>query len=795
MNLSEIISHDDRTLSEHLKGLKIVIDFLLEDKVQNLLSESELKNLLYWLISYHDLAKASIFFQIYISKALVLKGKGHVKYSIAELELFLRSNKLKYDEWINSPDLKDHAHFGAWAFLITVPKEERYGLDAMLFMKILKRHHGYLRNFELGCMNPNNHKNQFKIIEENIDYSKVEIMMHSIGLPFNPPHITEILEGFKLLQFKRLEKNLAENQDSSFYLKTLFIYSLLLSADKGDVMLKNKSFERNGIKSQVIDDFKRSTLTGGFKINDLREKAYQTAVENTLKNGDKNFFTITLPTGLGKTFTAFKTALLMKDKFAPKARIVYCLPFTSIIDQNGSLFKDILTKSGLDPELVGIHHHLAIPENKEENELDHPEWEYFTEGWQKEITISTFVQFWESIFTNHNKDLRKFHNLVNSIIILDEVQAINPSLLPALEFMMEAMAKHFNTKFILVTATQPIILPDKVQNLCWFETNDYFFKKLNRTQINKSILSEGLITEEKLANLIIEEFNSHPKSILVICNTIRYSQNLFQELKEKLDIKELFYLSASIIPHSRERVLNENISPLLKDKKPLILISTQVIEAGVDVDFDLVFRDFSPLSSINQAAGRCNRNSSKGISKVHIFRSGKEKIYDPTLLSVTEKTFNKYNSIIEESQYFELNTSYFEGIKEKVQDNSYTSEKLIRSILSLKFEDIGTNKDFRLIVEKYKSYNFYIPINEKSLFLWNIYLQLMEIEEYFERKQKLQFHLPKMMKYVIKVPDYIYTPSEKNKDKFLIFDLDWSLFYDETFGYKKPKTENPIEIF
>jgi len=402
MNLSEIISHDDRTLAEHLRGLKEVIDLLLEDKTQNLLPESELKTLLYWLISYHDLAKASLFFQLYLSKALVLKGKGHVNYSIDELELFLKSNNKKYNEWINSPELKDHAHFGAWAFLATVPIEERYRLDAMLFLKILKRHHGYLRNFELGYMNPNNHKNQFKIIEENIDYGKAETMLNSIGLPFKTPQITEILEGFKLLQFKKLEKYLDENQEPSYYLKTLFIYSLLLSADKGDVMLKDKSFERNSINSQVIDDFKKSSLTDAFEINKLREKAYQVAIENTLKYGEQNFFSITLPTGLGKTFTAFKTGLLLKEKFAPKARVVYCLPFTSIIDQNGFLLKEILIKSGLNADLIGIHHHLAIPENKTDNEIDYPEWEYFTEGWQKEITISTFVQLWESIFANHN---------------------------------------------------------------------------------------------------------------------------------------------------------------------------------------------------------------------------------------------------------------------------------------------------------------------------------------------------------------------------------------------------------
>ncbi|SMD45357.1 CRISPR-associated helicase, Cas3 family [Aquiflexum balticum DSM 16537] len=795
MNLSEYISHDDRTLQEHLAGLKIVADYLLEEKVQTLYSKEDLKSLVYRLISYHDLAKASIFFQLYLSNALVLKGNGHLKFTINELKLFLDSNIPKIQEWTDSPELKEHAHFGAWTFLSTVELSQRYNLDNMISMKILKRHHGYLRDFGLATINPTNHKNQFRIIEDNIEYSKVENLLNSIGLPFCIPNITEILDGFKLLQFKKLEIALAENQDPSYYFKTLFTYSFLLSADKGDVMLKDKSFQRTNINSEVIDQFKSSKLSGSYKINELREKAYTTAIENVEKFGNQNFFSITLPTGLGKTFTAYKSALLLKEKFAPKARIVYCLPFTSIIDQNGNLFKEILTNSSFKEGLIGIHHHLAVPENKDQNEIDYPEWEYFIAGWQKEITISTFVQLWESIFANHNKELRKFHNLVNSIIILDEVQAINPTLLPALEFVMESMATFFDTKFILVTATQPIIMPLKTKELCLFESSDYFFKRMNRTLLDKSLLSAGHITEEELVDHIYSDFVKSPQSILVICNTIRYSQKVFEILTEKLKNKDLFYLSASIIPYSREVLLNKYISPLLKKKRSFILVSTQVIEAGVDVDFDLVYRDFAPLSSINQAAGRCNRNSTKNISKVKLFRSGKEKIYDPTLLSVTEKTLEKYHTEIPESKYFELNKAYFSGIKDKVQDNSFTSKRLIDSILKLKFEDVGTNKDYRLIVEKYKSYNYFIPINYEASELWVEYLQLMAIEDHFERKQKIKSHFPQMMKYIIKIPDYINKPPDVEKEKYLIYDQNWATFYDKIFGYKKAEAESPIEIF
>jgi len=257
----------------------------------------------------------------------------------------------------------------------------------------------------------------------------------------------------------------------------------------------------------------------------------------------------------------------------------------------------------------------------------------------------------------------------------------------------------------------------------------------------------------------------------------------------------IFYLSAAIIPHSREHLLENEIKKKLAKNIPIILISTQVVEAGVDIDFDVVYRDFAPLSSINQAAGRCNRNFSKGISSVFLFRSGKEKIYDPTQLDITNKVLEKFEMEIPENQFYELNKNYFEAIKSKIQDDSVLSEGLIKSILSLKFEDVGTNKKYRLIVEEYKSHSFFIPINDESEKLWNKYLAAISIEEHFKRKTEIKLLMPKLMRYVVRIPDYVYKPISGDKDKSLIFDEDWPNFYDERFGYRKPINESVLEIF
>src|SRR5690625_4718231 len=416
-------------------------------------------------------------------------------------------------------------------------------------------------------------------------------------------------------------------------------------------------------------------------INDLREEAYQTAVSRVVSLGEQNFYSITLPTGLGKTFTAYKTALQIKELYAPDFRIVYCLPFTSIIDQNASVFNDILESASIDKGNIGVHHHLSIPDISKEDDIEegfYPNWEYITEGWQSEITITTFVQLWESLFANHNRQLRKFHNLANSIIILDEVQSINPKLFPAFEFVMKAMAKYFNTKFLFVTATQPILLEDKVQELCFKNEIDYFFSQMNRTLLDTSLLqNEELMNEEELSEIVLADYEESGKSILVICNTIGFSQKLRELLSNSLEESELFYLSASIIPYSREQTL-EAVREKLDNNEPMILVSTQVVEAGVDIDFDTVYRDFAPLSSINQAAGRCNRNAGKGVSKVILFKSGKDKIYDPTQLDITKNVLDSFPTEIPENQFYKLNQNYFRVVKKKIQEGSDISNDLIK---------------------------------------------------------------------------------------------------------------------
>lgn len=791
----ELISHDDRTLKEHLSGLKNIIDTLLKEKTQNLFKIEELNKTVNLLITYHDLGKASKYFQCYLVNSLISKNKTHKYYSQDELNKFLQDNKKYLVELQNNFDLKKHSSYGAWMTLFNGNKYDIYDINKFMIINIISSHHGYLKNFDVAYFNPRNFSETLEKISDTLDFQYLEKMFSSLNLNFSHGNIKELLNNIKIRKINKLIENITSERNGKYYFKMLFLFSILLSADKGDVMLNNnKEINRILLSSNVIENYKRKNFVLKNSIDNLRESAYSTILKNLSTNYKKNIYSITLPTGLGKTLAAYKVALKLKELYFPSFRIIYCLPFTSIIDQNAGIFKNILKESDISENNVNIHHHLSVPKINDDDST-YAEWEYLTEGWQNEINITTFVQLWDSIFSCHNRQLRKFHNLANSIIILDEVQQMNPGLYPAFEFAIKCLSDYFNTVFIIITATQPILLENIRCELCEISgRNDYYFLKLNRTKIITELMKKDKMEENELTKIIKQNYYAKPCSTLVICNTIKYSQNLFKNIlaQEIISNDNIFYLSAALIPYSRKLVL-DGISEKLKRKENIILISTQVVEAGVDLDFDLVYRDFAPLPSINQAAGRCNRNNtSKNTSRIYIFKSGKHKIYDPTLLNITNQIFANYPNEIKENQFYNLNSEYFKLVKEKIQEKSSVSNELIQCVLKLQFERICDNDNFRLISKKYITNNFYININEESNKLWNKYLSYFSIKEHFERKRKIKMLLPELLQFVVEIPIYIYKPNNIDKNKLIINDEDWNSFYDIEFGYYNSTTNDDI---
>jgi CRISPR-associated endonuclease/helicase Cas3 len=446
--------------------------------------------------------------------------------------------------------------------------------------------------------------------------------------------------------------------------------------------------------------------------------------------------------------------------------------------------KDIFKFNKISSNLITKHHHLSPYDTlKNEYKLSYSESEYITEGWENDVIITTFVQLFESLFTNKNKLIRKFHNLINSIIILDEIQSIPPRFYPVLEIIFAKMAEYFGTRFIFVTATQPIIMSgeNKLIELSHGENNSlsYFFKDMSRVEINQKLFRNKIGYEETKSYINDDIDINENNSFLIILNTIKQAQDVHSSI---ISTKTKYFLSSEILPILRRKVL-ENV----KDSSNKILISTQVVEAGVDLDFDIVYRDFAPLSSINQSAGRCNRNGVRNKGIVNIFNSNKSNIYDSSLLSITRNLLADYEEIIKERDLFELNNKYFEEIKLSIQKDSNISIKLYNSICKLQFEDI--DKEFVLIKDLPIYYDVFIPFNSEAKRLWKKYIKIINETEGFGRRKKIKEIQPYLLDYVTKFPKKHYHPNNDSINNTIIYADDWEDYYDLKTGFKYNKTQ------
>lgn len=413
------------------------------------------------------------------------------------------------------------------------------------------------------------------------------------------------------------------------------------------------------------------------KVNGQRERVLADCLE--MANEETGIFSLTVPTGGGKSLASLAFALEHGKKHQ-KQRIIYVIPFTSIIEQTASVFRQMLGN-----DAVLEHHCNFIP--------DDADWKsrLATENWDAPIVVTTNVQFFDSLFSRKPSKCRKLHNIVNSVVIFDEVQAIPvEKLMPCLEAIRE-LTKNYKVTSILCTATQPALhyrdefqsglrnVKEIVQDV------SSLFNTLKRTTEEYI----GTLTEDDLAAALLEY-----EQVLCILNTRQEALDVFGRLPES---EENIHLSALMHPAHRSTKLME-VRRRLEKGLPCRVISTQLIEAGVDVDFSCVFRAISGIDSIAQAAGRCNRNGlAKSPCSVFVFRfpESSECSFFRGAAQSAEKLFDRFNGNLTSP---ECVTQYFLDYLWKNQhrmDESGTLE-LCRNACKgdIQFKDIA---NFRMI--------------------------------------------------------------------------------------------------
>lgn len=739
---SDLYSHPGRLLEEHLIGVANLADSFCKDK--SFPQQERLKILTRTIALSHDLGKATTFFQNYL--------KADEK------------EKLKFK---NQKETR-HGLFSAVCTYYLVKEllnrtNEDVGYYPFFAFEVVKRHHGNLQDLIDEAIFNNEDKKLVNKQLENINEENFTILSQHLfeaGLPIKLTKkiISDWIDRFPE-ELRAIKKALRQNiGDASNYLLLNLLYSILLDGDKSDVVVRDFShFDRQtgSISANIVDIYKSKQSFQDSSINAIRESAYLEVINKEI-DIEKRFYSINLPTGLGKTLISLSFASKLRElvnnktqgKFVP--RIIYALPFLSIIEQNSDVFEKVLKANGIAPysNILLKHHHLSeISYQINKNEEFEPDSaKIMIEGWNSEIIVTTFVQLFHTLLTNRNKNLRKFHRINNSIIILDEIQSIPIKYWLLIKTIFQFLTEKLNVYVIFITATEPLIF-EKTEMVSLVE-RDKYFQTMNRVNLKPS-LDKDLTLEELYSTFRIEQ----NKRYLFIFNTISAAKKYYE--LAKADHKDISFISTHIIP--KERL--ERISDIKKGKYKIV-ITTQLVEAGVDIDFDVVVRDIAPLDSINQASGRCNRNNS-GLEKgeVYVFslkdETGKKYssyIYDSVLLDITKNILGKHQEI-QEQEFLELINNYYkETFEKKAQDES---RKILEAIGKLRYdseerENISIS-DFKLIDEDYSKKNVFVEVDDDAKEVWSQYMELKS-KDLFERKKAFDAIKADFYQYVISIP-------------------------------------------
>jgi CRISPR-associated endonuclease/helicase Cas3 len=377
-------------------------------------------------------------------------------------------------------------------------------------------------------------------------------------------------------------------------------------------------------------------------------------------------FSLTVPTGGGKTLSSLAFSLDHAIQHG-KRRVIYVIPYTSIIEQTAAVFSDVLGSENV------VEHHSNLDSDKDTQRA-----RLAAENWDAPVIVTTSVQFFESLYAARSSRCRKLHNLVNSIVILDEAQLLPPNLLVPCVDVMNQLVRNYGVTMILSTATQPA-LPGIEPPLEMISNPHHLYAELKRVEFH---FPSSLTSPPSSWSSLAEQLSVHAQ-VLCIVNTRRDCHDLYGLMPEGT-----IHLSALMCGQHRSETITE-IKRRLRAGQPCRVISTQLVEAGVDIDFPVVYRALAGLDSIAQAAGRCNREG-KLDNLGHVYVFVPQKSAPPGLLRKGEDTTRELASIADfspdsPSEY----TRYFKCYYRKVNDDGkgWLDDRLVKDVQGHKLED------------------------------------------------------------------------------------------------------------
>lgn len=536
---------------------------------------------------------------------------GYYAYICGMLHDIGKYSKAFQDKIINNSDTRvDHSTAG------TIEINKKINIFGKLLAYCIAGHHGGL---------PDGGNKSDTASESTLNGR----LKRSMRLPDYSYFENEVnIDDFPPLKFPNIKPLNKGGFSLSFFIR--MVYSCLVDSD----FLDTETFmSNNGVDRSVTYDFKLfnnnlNNYIGKFKnkereINKIRAGIMNNCIEKS--KHERGLYTLTVPTGGGKTISSLAFAINHVLEHGMD-RIIYVIPYTSIIEQTGGIFKDILGRDNV------LEHHSNF-DFKDDEDLIFHKLKLSSENWDIPIVVTTNVQFFESLFANKSSRCRKLHNITNSAIIFDEAQMIPTQFLTPCIMAISELVINYKSTCVLCSATQPSLkdkFPKEISTTEICENTESLYQFFRRTKV----VNRGKMEVSQ----IVQEMNNC-NQVLCIVNNKKHAVEIYS----KLIVEGAFHLSTRMCPKHRKKVLKE-IKQRLEQGLPCKVVSTQLIEAGVDVDFPVVYRAMAGIDSIVQAAGRCNREGKLEVGIVNIFEP--ESIFTKNMPNTIKRPIKVAENII-----------------------------------------------------------------------------------------------------------------------------------------------------
>ncbi len=475
--------------------------------------------------------------------------------------------------------------------------------------------------------------------------------------------------------FENVKKDIELYLDKKFefYILNRLLFSLLVSSDyyatseyMAKMPINNFGLFNQSEKSKLKSSFDAYVQKFGEPkgINKLRSEIFQEVESNLLQNLDKHIYYLEAPTGSGKTITSINLALQLLNHDDRLNKLFYIFPFNTLVEQTKNVFDEIF-EDELKIETINSISPIELESEQEENESNYTKSYINRLFFHSPAIITTHVALFNILFGTSKEDNFPLWQLANSVIILDEIQSYNNNLWWYMVEFFDKYAQLLNMKIIIMSATLPkldfflekksnfvdLISPQKRDK---FFTNDYF---KSRVDVDFSLLKDEPIELEEL-EAFFDEVKENYQKILFEFIKKQSAREFYEQIKENNE--NIYELSGDDNKAYRQYVINKTT-----EDKPIIIVATQVIEAGVDIDMDLGFKDISTLDSEEQFMGRINRSCKKSSSKVYFFnRDDVSKIYRGDNRLGFDLTKPKYQKILEDKNYADYYADVLEVIKQ-----------------------------------------------------------------------------------------------------------------------------------